>query len=171
MDLYTIVLRLFHIFGGVFWFGSLVVYVRYLEPAAKATATAGQQFMQQLMMRQKFGNAVTGAAVLNVAAGILLYLKDSGGLQSAWITTPVGLGFTTGAVLGITALTIALLGVFRPSLRLQALAGQIASAGGPPTPEQAAELNRLNQGISQRLRVVLVFVTLALAAMATARYW
>ncbi len=171
MDLYAILLRLIHIFTGVFWVGAVIVYVRFLEPTANATAPAGQKFMQQLMTRQQFAIAMGGAAVLNVIAGILLYLKDSSGLQLAWITTPVGIGFSIGALLGIAALLVGFLGITPRGARLAALGAQIESAGAPPTPEQAAELSTINQGISQLFRLNLVLLSLSLAAMATARYW
>jgi uncharacterized membrane protein len=171
MDLYTIVLRLIHIFAGVFWVGGVIVYVRFLEPAAKATAPAGQKFMQQLMQRQQFAFAMGGAGVLTVLAGILLYLKDSSGLQLAWITTPVGIGFTIGALLAIAALLVGFLGLTPRAARVAALGTQIESAGAPPTPQQVAEMSTLNQSISQLFRLNLILLSLALAAMATARYW
>ena len=38
MDFYVILLRIVHIFAGVFWVGGMVLFFAFLEPTAKATA-------------------------------------------------------------------------------------------------------------------------------------
>lgn len=47
---------------------------------------------------------------------------------------------------------------------------QIAAAGGPPTPEQVAELGRLQAKLATSSTVSTSMVTAALVLMAVARY-
>ncbi len=171
MDLFFLLFRIIHIFAGVFWIGGFVVLFGFLQPAAKATAPAGPQFMQHLMLRQRFSSALMTAAILTVLAGALLYWRDSSGLKPEWITTRVGLGFSLGAVTGILALIIGLVWIRPRSDRLSALGAQIQTAGGPPTPAQAAELAAINSFITRSSQLNFVLLTISLLAMATARYW
>ena len=47
----------------------------------------------------------------------------------------------------------------------------IAASGGPPTPEQGAEIQRLGAAIEKASKIDLLLLFLAVACMATARYW
>jgi hypothetical protein len=55
--------------------------------------------------------------------------------------------------------------------RLSVLGQEIALAGGPPNPGQAAELEKLDKELTQIERVDFFMLTIALFTMATARYW
>ncbi len=171
MDLFTIVLRIVHIFAAVLWVGGGIVLVAFIEPTVKATAPAGQKFMQYFMVRRHYSTFMGIVSMLTVFAGALLYWKDSGGLQLAWITTPTGLGFTLGAVLGITMAIVGFTMIRPHADRLGALGAQIEAAGKPPTPAQLAELGALDKEMSRLNRLDFVLLSLALLAMATARYW
>ncbi len=171
MDLYVILLRVVHIFAGVFWVGGGVMLFAFLEPTAKATAPASQKFMQYLMTRQRLNAFLALVSLLTVLAGALLYWRDSGGLQSSWITTPTGVGFTLGAALGISVFIIGFFGIKPNADRLAALGAQIEAAGAPPSAGQVAELGRISQAMSRLSRVDFYLLTLALLMMATARYW
>jgi hypothetical protein len=54
--------------------------------------------------------------------------------------------------------------------RLAALAGAIRAAGGPPTAEQAATMQRLQARLRAAMNAAAVLLLLATAAMAVARY-
>src|SRR5918996_5723713 len=97
-------LRLVHIVSGAFWFGAAFTMFLFLQPTAQATAPEGQKFMLHLLRNRRFSEAVLAAALLNVGAGALLFWRDSGGLQLAWISRPPGLGFTIGAAAALIAL-------------------------------------------------------------------
>jgi hypothetical protein len=171
VDIYMIVLRIVHIFSGVFWVGGGVLLFAFVEPAARATAPAGQKFMQQLMVRQRFNTFMAIVSLLTVLAGALLYLRDSAGLNMQWILTGSGLVFTFGALMGITVFFVGLFGIKPAADRLGALGGQIEAAGTPPTKDQVAELTFLNARMALYSRIDFVLLTLALLAMATARYF
>jgi hypothetical protein len=55
--------------------------------------------------------------------------------------------------------------------KLVDLGGAIAASGVPPTPEQGAEMERTQKTLEAASKVDLVLLLLAVAAMATARYW
>jgi uncharacterized membrane protein len=169
MNIFVIVLRIIHIFAGVFWVGAAATFVMFLAPTAAATRPESQKFMNYLLQQRQFLNRLVAAATLGILAGLLLYWQDSGGFSLNWITTPTGLGFTLGA----TAAVIAFAGLLmaRDNLkRLGALSRQIQSSGQPPTPDQAAQLQRLQERQSRLGAIGLALLTVALLGMATARY-
>lgn len=170
MDLYVILLRIIHIFAGVFWVGSVALVVFFVQPTAAALGPDAQKFMQHLIFRRRLTDIILGAAVLNIIAGLLLYWHVSGGLQVAWITSGAGIGFTVGALAALGAFSVGAF-VSRPAiLRSGAMGAQIQAAGQPPSPEQLAELNQLQMKGATAGRWTLVLVAIALLFMATARY-
>ena len=170
MDIYVIVLRIVHIFAGVFWVGAAWMIAGFLNPTAKQTGPAGQPFMQKLF-QGRLSMVISAAAGLNVLAGALLYWKDSAGFRLVWIGTPVGIGFTAGAVVGLIAFGIGT-GVTGPAARkLAALGMTIQTGGKPPTAEQGVALQKLQQKLSVTAQWTAVLVALALFFMATARYY
>jgi hypothetical protein len=115
--------------------------------------------------------AIGIAAGLTMLAGAVLYLRDSGGLQLAWITSNVGLGFTIGALAAVAG-SIEGGAVLGPTgEKLGKLSAEIQTQGKPPTPEQQAELAKLNAKMNSGGLLSTILLTIALLAMATARYW
>jgi hypothetical protein len=79
--------------------------------------------------------------------------------------------FTVGSVVGIAVYFLGLF-MIKPRVdRLEALGQAIAAAGGPPSPAQAAELQKIDGEMSLIGRVDFVMLIIALLTMATARYW
>jgi uncharacterized membrane protein len=166
----VLLLRLFHIGSGVFWVGGILLFARFLFPAAKALGPAAGPVMDHLNRVLKLPDALAGAGFVNILTGLLLYWRDSGEFQGAWMRTGTGMTFGTGGLLAIAALVVGL-SVNRPTaMQLGALAGAIQAKGGPPSPEQAAEMQRLQTRLGMALRVVAILLVLATAAMALARY-
>jgi hypothetical protein len=103
--------------------------------------------------------------LLHVFFGILYSMRFS----TAFLGTPEGIVLTLGGILGLGAFVI---GVFvqRPVAgRLGALGAQIQAAGGPPTPEQAAELGRLRERLGRVARLTAWHLLLAAFLMASHR--
>ncbi len=170
MDLYVILLRIVHIFSGVFWVGAAALMVFFIGPTATSLGADAQKFMQHFIFKRRFTDAVLASAVLNVIAGVLLYWRASAGLQTAWITSGPGIGFTVGALAAIAALAVGF-SVTRPAvLRQGALSGEIQAAGQPPTDEQMAELHQIQERSTRAGRWTLILVAVALLGMAIARY-
>jgi len=169
MSLLFIILRLIHIFSGVFWAGTAFFFVSVLEPTIEASGPEGGKVMQRLA-QSRFPIVLPIAALLTVLSGLVMYWLDSGGLQAGWITSGTGLGFTIGAVAGLAAFVI---GVFisRPAVaRLGLLAQQVQASGGPPTPAQGAEIQALQKRTSQSALWTAILLALALIGMSIARY-
>lgn len=165
-----LLLRLLHIAGGIFWVGAAVTSVAFLEPAVHDLGDDGQKFMRQLTKRRRLPEFVTAAAVINLVAGGLLYWRSSGGFQSGWILSPMGIGFTIGALAAILAAVIAVAFIL-PTLNRLETAGQHALSGQPAGAEAVADLHRLEQRLRVASLANVAMLTLAVVTMATARYW
>lgn len=126
--------------------------------------------MQRFAGQSGFSQAMSFAAMSNMIAGILLYWRDSGGLRPEWIMTGAGLTFTIGAIAAFISAGFGFGGNARTAVQMTALGKQIASAGGPPSPEQMAQMQAFQEKLRQGGMRVSVFMVIALIAMATARY-
>lgn len=169
MDLYMVVLRLIHLFSSVFWVGTIFFYALFLLRRVKAAGPVGGQFMQQLS-QPPLTATLSSASGLAVLSGILLYWRASGGFDSAWIGTAPGLALTAGGVTALLAMVIGVI-VSRPAAsRMAALGREIAAAGGPPSPAQAAEVQALSARLERALYQTAYLLVITLIGMAIARY-
>jgi uncharacterized membrane protein len=171
MDIVLIILRLIHIFSGVFWVGATLVVTGFLQPAAAAAGPEGGKFMQRLFYQTRFGPAQGIAGALTILSGLAMYLRDSGGLQLAWITSGSGLVLTIGGLAGILAGVVGIVAGAPAGSRLAALTQQIQTSGAPPMAAQIAEIQPLQKRINQVTMWTTLLLIIALAAMATARYF
>ena len=170
---YMIVFRIVHILAGVLWVGGLGLFVLYLQPAAKALGPAAGPFLQELVAKRKLPNYLLGAGAFTIVAGGFLYWHDWQAAASLgdWLDLTVGKILTVGALAALIAWLMGLLLLKPPVQRMMRLGGQIAASGGPPSPEQGAELQSL-QLKSRRLSIaVLALLVFSVLAMSTARYW
>jgi len=165
-----LLLRLIHILTGVFWVGGILVFARFIFPAARALGPAAGPVMDELVRVRKLPRALLLTGGLTVLSGIGLYWRDSMGFRPEWMATPTGTVFGIGGVLAIVGLVIGLTFNAPTAQRLAALAGRIQAQGGAPTPEQVAEVQRLQQRLGLVLPLVTALLVLATVAMALARY-
>jgi uncharacterized membrane protein len=172
-SVYMIVFRAFHILFGVAWVGGLALLALYLQPGAKAIGPAAGPFMQELVAKRRLPNYLLGTGAVTIIAGGFVYWHDwdAFGSLGDFVGTAFGTALTVGAVVTVIAWLIGLSVVKPATMRAMALAGQLASAGGPPTPEQMAELQAVQRRARQFTIVALVLLVVAVFAMATARYW
>ncbi len=170
MDIVILVLRLLHIFGGIFWVGASLMLVGFLTPAVQASGQAGGQVMQRLMTRSRFNSIFGLAGLVTVLAGVLLYLRASGGLQLAWITSAPGLALTIGGLAGIAAAGIGGGVAGRTAQKIGQLNAQLGRNQGAPSEAQLSELRRLQQKMQWAQRLSVGLMVIAVAGMAIARY-
>ena len=163
------VLRLVHILAGAFWFGAIVFTARFLIPSLRAVGPAAGPVMAQLEQR-KISLAMMGSAILTLASGIWLMFIVSGGQPGVWMRTGMGRTLGIGAALAILAMIVGMIVNPRALKRLGEIGAAVAKRGGPPSPEEAAEVARLQSRMGTGTCIVAILVTLALAAMAVARY-
>ncbi len=170
---YMIVFRILHIAAGVAWAGSVFLFVVLIQPSAAAIGPAAGPFMMELLGRRKLVAWLLSLAGTTVVAGLFLYWRIWHGYGSLgdFVSSRYGLSLTVGAVAAITAFGIGLFGT-RPNVaRLLELAGRAAASEGPPPPEVAQEIPRVQERLKVLARVALALIAVAVVAMATARYW
>jgi uncharacterized membrane protein len=164
-----LILRFFHIVAGVFWAGAAMFSARYLLPSLKAAGPAAQPFLAQLNKR-RIPMAMMGAALVNIASGIWLMALDSGGGDGAWARSPMGRTLMLGGALAIVAVLLGLAVGMPAGRRMGTIAAAVQQRGGPPAPDEAAELARLQRRSGMAAVSAAVLLFLATAAMAVARY-
>lgn len=172
ISVFMLVFRLLHIAIGVAWVGSVFLFATFLQPTAAAIAPAGAPFMAELLGKRRLMDRIVGMGVATVVAGLFLYWHDwqAYGSFGDWIGSAFGAVITIGAVVTIAALVIGIVWTHPNATRFIALAQHVAEAGGP-TPEQGAELARLQRLLKVFSMVNLALLAIAVFAMATARYW
>jgi hypothetical protein len=111
-----------------------------------------------------------GSAFLTVGAGIWLMTILSGGDFGTWMRS--GMGRTLGVGGGLAILTLIFgMAVNAPiGNRMSAIGAAVAKRGGPPTADEAAELQRLQSRMAVASVVVAVLLLVSTGAMAVARY-
>lgn len=164
-----IVLRFIHIISGAFWFGAILFNAQFLMPSLKAAGPAAGPVMAQLNQR-KLTQAMMGAAILNVVSGVWMMFVLSGGDMRAWMHLPSSQVFATGGTLAILALIIGMIMNPPAVKRMSAIATAVQKRGGPPTAEEAAQLEALQGRLRTGTLIVATLLFLAITAMAVARY-
>jgi uncharacterized membrane protein len=164
-------LRFIHIVVGVFWVGTIVFVAFYLLPTVRAVGPAGGPVMQQLTQVRRLPTALLVAGVLTVLSGLTLYWNDSAGFKSKeWLASGTGMTFGFGAAMAILTLVIGSAVNSPTAKRIGALGAAIREAGGPPSADQAAQMQRLQNRLLSAQRLTAVLLLLATAAMSVARY-
>jgi len=163
-------LRLAHILAGTFWVGSAITFAGFIYPAVRASGPAGPRVMRQLMYHRKLTLGFTLSAAVTVVTGVAMYAAIGAGGFSAWVRSPMGATLGAGAIAALIAAGIGS-GIAAPAgRRLQALSARMATATGAPAPEHLAELARTQNRLGRASVASAVLLTVAAAAMATARY-
>ena len=164
------VLRLVHIISGVFWVGSVMFTTLLLGPTLRALGPGAGPVMNQLVKVRKLPMVMMTSALLTMAAGIWLLMIDSAGQPGVWMKSGTGKTFGAGAVFAILAFALGIAVNMPTSKRIAALGSAAAARGGPPNPEEQAELQRLQGRLSTASQIVTLLLVLATAAMAIAQY-
>jgi uncharacterized membrane protein len=166
MYILVIILRLFHILGGVFWVGGALAVNFFIGPTIGATGDSGKQFAGYLMSRTRFTAAMTGGALVTVVAGFLLYGIDSDWFSSAWQSSGPGIGFAIGALFALVGLVTGIMNG-NNNKAMGRIGSQIQ---GRPTDEQAGQLEAIRKQQAWVVPVNTYSLLLAVFFMAIARY-
>ena len=169
MAVLIMVLRVIHIFGGVFWVGFAFFNIGFLQPTVKATGAEGQKTMQYLTQKTRLLSTVYATATLTMLSGLIMYWILSG-FRLSFIFSGYGLVLTVGSIAGVIAWIYAVVvirGIFN---RMQTVGQEIQTQGSPPTPAQATQMQALVARLGKVGQVALVFLVIALLGMATAQY-
>ena len=163
-----LILRLIHILCGVFWAGTLMFFAVFLEPIMRGAGPEGGRMMQRIA-GSKYPLAMTVLAILTIGSGLWMYQIVSSGTPG-WTHSHFGIVLTAGATSGLIAFLIGLT-VTRPNAaRMAELGKAVIAGGGQPTEGQLAQIASVRTRLVLSTRAVALFLGLAVAAMATARY-
>lgn len=168
---YLILLRFVHVIASVCWAGGAMIFFLFVEPTAKALAPTGMQFVQYMVTKRRFSVFMAVSSTLTVLSGGLLIWQRGSGDWLSYVSSGPGLGFTLGAIVGIVVYFVGMFGVSPRAKKLAKLGGEIQASGRPPTPEQGAELHRLDREMAAYNIADFALVSLSLGLMATARFW
>jgi len=155
-------LILLHVFFGIVWAGGAIAAGFFIIPAVLDAGPSGGQVMAGVLKR-RFPTVMTVSAVLVVISGLRLYMMR---FSMDWLGTTHGIVLSIGALAGLGAFAI---GVFaqRPTAnKLGALGAKLASAGTPPSSEDAAEVERLRTRLRKVARVTAWHLVVAALLMA-----
>jgi uncharacterized membrane protein len=172
-DTFMIVFRFLHIVAGVAWVGSAFLFVGFIGPSAAEVGPSALPLLTAAIKKRKVAKVITVLGVITVLAGWILWLRNLSlyGSLGEWVTSSFGLVLTIGGVLATISAYFGAVGVGRGVERLVDLGNEVASSGGPPTPEQQARLDALGSSLERHGKIDLALLLLAVTAMATARYW
>src|SRR5262249_52994800 len=164
-----LVLRFLHIMSGVFWVGGSLFAARFLMPSLKAAGPAAGPVLAELGKR-RMPVAMMGASLVNVASGIWMMMLASGGAPGVWMRSPMGRTLGIGGGLAILAVILGMAVPTPTNAKMVGISAAARQRGGPPTPQEAAELERLQARSALTAMIVSVLLILATTAMAVARY-
>lgn len=171
MDAFMIILRLIHIFAGIFWVGNAFFMLFFLTPTVQALGSDGGKFMQGVLRLTPLVMFMPIVALFTVGSGLIMYWKVSDGFDSDWMSLTSSIVLSIGVVTGILAFGHGGATVGTRSARMKKIAEDIAAAGGPPTPEQMAEIQKLQPELALHTRIAFALMVITVAAMASARYF
>ena len=163
----TIILRLIHILAGVFWVGSAFLVAGFLVPTMRETGPEGGRVIQHLMVRRKLPVYLGIASTLTVLSGLTMYVRMAAATHGSWTGTAPGIAYAVG---GVAALLGGIAGALLSGAagkRMGTVGQSIGVAG--PSPEQRAEISRLQSRIALGSRVSAALLAVAAGAMAVAR--
>ncbi len=161
------VLRIVHIFFGVFVAGYYLFMVPILMPRLKRLGPAIQGPVMQALMPILTPVMATTAFVI-VGTGVAMTLILRQGNLGTLFTTGWGWAIIVGFVLTLAAIVLAFGFITPAGLRADRLGRSIE--GRPPTPDEAQQLGRLSTRIETLSRVNFVLIIIVLLAMLLARY-
>ena len=162
ITLITIV-RVIHVLSAVIWTGVAFYNVAFLSPAINASGPAGGAVMQKIASGAML-KVMQIVPLATVLAGLILYWYYSR-LSMAYITSVNGLFLTVAALLGLGAFFEGAFVTSPTAAKVGALGAQMAQAGGPPKPEQQAEMQRLRdrlESVSMRGAILLILAVVGM---------
>ena len=146
--------------------------VSVIAPAADETAPESGKMMG--VVGPRFSIAAAIAGIFSLASGLIMYYFTSGlaggggSAFSAWLGTFTGLSLSIGALFGLTVFIYGASVVGPTTTKLVELGQKIAASGGPPSPEDGAQLARLQQANASNVRIVAIMFVIVVVGMSAA---
>ncbi len=164
------VLRLVHIFGGVYWAGSIFFFVTFLEPSIRSLGPDGGKVMIRLFERG-YLKLMPVVAIVTILSGLWLLWILSSGFSRDYMGSTIGMALSTGAAFAIIALITGLT-VMRPAAeRIWEIARTLPQESDETRKKALmAEMDRMRARTGMAGRIVFALLIGAVATMAVARY-
>ena len=166
MDVVVVVLRIVHIVSGVLWVGGAAVFFLYAQPTIAKLGPDAEKFVDEMVNRRRLPVYFLTASTLTVLAGVVMYWRQFGGIN----TSPVGLGFGLGGLAAIIAWLGGNILIPKTFETLATLAAEVRTSAGPPAVEVVARMQATQQQLRLIGMIVLALLGFAVVAMASARY-
>jgi uncharacterized membrane protein len=170
MNILLIILRILHIVAGILWAGGATHYYLFIEPSARATAPESQKFMDYLMTRRRFSQFVNTMSLITILAGGALFYRLAH-VNWDWVASGPGLGFSIGALSGISAVVLWNLLVPPRVKELAGLVGELQANGGGTSAAQSARISQIEKEMALAGKLDFALTAIAVLTMSTARYW
>jgi hypothetical protein len=169
MDPLMVFLRILHIGFGVILTGNIIFLALLLEPRLKRLGPGIQNPVMATL-----SHILTPVQLVNftiiVITGVIITLNTRWNSLDTFLSTGWGWAIFLGIVLTAIGGVVGF-GLTTPAgLRLGKLGKSVQSRGGPPSPEEAQEMERLSNRITTLTRINFVVVSLIIILMASARY-
>ena len=169
---FDLIFRILHVMAGVAWAGSAFLFTVFIEPAAAKLGPAAGPFMEETIGRRKVPEIITAIAAVTVVAGWVLWFGDMNLVGFGdWIGSSFGIVLTIGGLAATGAFFAGLIGVPPNLKRLAEIGSEVEASGGPPTPDQQAEMSSIQGRMRTLSWLDLSLLAIAVFCMATARYW
>ena len=169
MNLTMIILRVIHIFTGVFWAGFAFFNIIFLQPTIQAIGADGQKTMQHLTQKTRFLNTLYIAATLTVLSGLVMYWILAGN-RFTLLGGGHGHSITMGSIAGLTVWVLLMFIIHPIFNRMKTIGKEIQAQNSPPNAEQAAELQALIVKLGKVGKLAGILLAVCLLGMAAARY-
>ena len=169
MALLMTLLRIIHIFSGVIWVGGAFLNVIFLQPTFRETAPESQKVIQYLNGRTRFLVTIYSVSTLSLLSGLIMFAILSE-FRPEYFATPYGTFLTIGALAGIVGWLMVIFGMRRMVKQIGAIGARIQAQGGPPTPDQAAEMGAISARLTRLGQISLIVLSIALIGMSVAQY-
>ena len=135
----------------------------FFAPLAASLGEVGQKFMQELNRQRTFQKSMSAASGLTVLSGLIMYFVSFKGL--APLDNMRGMGLTVGSLAGVLAFIVASTLQRRSFNRMRAIGAEIAAAGGPPSAEQGAEMQALQETVAKGGAWTAILIVISLVGM------
>ncbi|MGZ4126151.1 MAG: hypothetical protein ACXVQU_11420 [Actinomycetota bacterium] len=172
-DVFLIVFRFFHIVAGALWVGAVFLFVGFIGPSAAEVGPAAGPMLGVLVKKRNVTKVLAALGGTTVLAGWIMWIRNIhtyGGFHE-WTTSHFGIGVTIGALLATFAFIDGMINVAPNIERMVDLGQETAASGGPPTPDVQQRMAQIGARARTHGTIVLFGLILAVACMATARYW
>lgn len=165
MDIVHLSIRALHVLLGVVWAGATFLIVLFLEPTVREAGPAGGRVMSG-MVKRGYSKFIGIVALLTVLTGLWLLWRFSGHFSSGFMGSRAGILLSTGMLTGFLALGTGVHMVRRSVEKLAALGETLAAAARPPSPEEQAEMLRLQGKVRTATRLTAVLLLISVITMA-----